>query len=59
MASRGKEAEGPNHANSRATSPVNCAASCEPVRIRPGTMVVAVMPVPASSAASAVMTTAS
>lgn len=47
----GREAAGANQAYSLATSPVKVARSWEPVRISPGTTVVAVTPVPASAAA--------
>ena len=46
----GREAPGANQAYSRGASPVNSAWRCDPVRIRPGATVVAVIPVPASSA---------
>lgn len=50
--SSGSDAPGANHAYSAAASPVISAWRCEPVRISPGATVVAVMPVPASSARS-------
>ena len=46
----GIDAPGANQEYSAAASPVNSARRCEPVRIRPGATVVAVTPVPASSA---------
>lgn len=52
METTGKEAAVANHAYSFSLSPEKYARSCEPVRIRPGTMVVAVTPDPANSAAS-------
>ena len=50
IATPGSEAPGANHAYSAAWSPVNSAATWEPVRMRPGMIVVAVTPLPVSSA---------
>ena len=50
--SSGSEAAEANQACSAGASPVKNAWSWEPVRIKPGTMVVAVTPDPASDAAS-------
>lgn len=47
MDSKGNEAAGPNHANSFSDWPVKKARSWEPVRIKPGAIVVAVTPDPA------------
>ena len=49
--SRGSAAPGANHAYSASGSPVKVARSCEPVRMSPGTIVVAVIPVPERDAA--------
>ena len=46
----GSEAPGANQAYSAAALPTNVACTWGPVRMRPGTMVVAVIPVPARSA---------
>jgi hypothetical protein len=48
----GMDAAGPNHAYSFSASPTKLARSWDPVRIRPGTIVVAVTPVPCSAAAN-------
>ena len=48
----GIEAAGANHEYSAGASPEKRARWCEPVRMSPGTTVVAVTPVPLSAAAS-------